>query len=323
MEKLNKNRGLSIHDAFNKYGLYIVFIILIGIFAGINPIFLSAQNIINLLQQASAPSIAAVGLVFVMIAGGIDLSIGSIMYLSAAVIAILTNTGMGIIPAVIVSIVIGATVGALNGVIIAKLRLVPMIVTLAMMFVIRGLTLTITEIKMQLFMNPVGDFIARYRLFDSIPIIVIIMIVVVLIGQLTLKYTTFGRHLYAIGNNKVAAQESGINVVLKTFLSYVISGGLAGLAGLIGGAQVGGVTTTFSSGQEFLIISACVLGGVSLFGGKGKILPGAFIGVLIITSIENGLVMVNANVYLYTVVRGIVIFFAVMADCLQNKGELR
>ena len=323
MKTLRKNRGIKVYDVFLKYGLYIVFIILIAVFAGINPIFLSSKNIINLLQQASAPSIAAAGLVFVMIAGGIDLSIGAITYLSAVVIVILTNAGMGIFSAIITSIVIGALVGALNGVIIAKFRLVPIIVTLAMMFIIRGLTLTITHIKMQLFNNEVGDFIARYRLFGAIPIIVIAMVIVVIIGQLVLKYTAFGRHLYAIGNNKVAAQKSGIKVVLKTFLTYVISGATAGFAGLIAGAQVGGVTTTFGSGQEFLIISACVLGGVSLFGGRGKIFPNAFIGVLIITSIENGLVMVNANVYLYTVVRGIVIFLAVMADCLKNKGELR
>lgn len=323
METIRKKRKLYFFDIFYKYGIYVVFTILISIFALINPIFISAQNIINLLQQASAPSIAAAGLVFVMIAKGLDISIGSIMYLSAAIIVILTNAGMGVILAILTSIAIGATVGAINGIIIAKLKLVPIIVTLAMMFIIRGLTLTITEIKMQFFMNPVGDFIARYRVFNSIPIIVITMIIVVVIGQLILKYTTFGRHLYAIGNNPIAAQKAGINVVLKTFLTYVICGGLAGLAGLIGGAQVGGVTTNFGSGKEFLIISASVLGGVSLFGGRGRIFPGAFLGILIITSIENGLVMANANVYLYTVFRGIVIFLAVMVDCLRNTGELR
>jgi ribose transport system permease protein len=322
---LNAPRRPSVHisDAFYKYGLYIVFAGLLGTFTALNPVFISPENIVNLLQQSTAASVAAVGMVFVMVAGGIDLSIGSIIYLSAALVVMITNAGAGLIPAVLASIAIGATVGALNGVIIARLRLVPIIVTLAMMFIVRGVTLTITELKMQYFMNPVGDFIARYRVFGLVPIIVMTMIVVVAVGQLILTYTPYGRHLYGIGNNRVAAVKSGIKVERKTFLTYVVSGALAGLAGLIGGAQVGGVTTTYGTGQEFLVISACVLGGVSLFGGKGSIFPGAFVGVLIVMSIENGLVMAHANVYLYTVVRGLVIFLAVMVDCLRTKGDVR
>jgi ribose/xylose/arabinose/galactoside ABC-type transport system permease subunit len=310
-------------DFFYKYGLYMVFVALIAVFTALNATFISAANIVNLLQQSSSASIAATGMVCVMLTGGIDLTIGSIIYLSAAVVVMMTNAGLGILPALVVSIGIGAAVGVINGVMIARFKLVPIIVTLAMMFIVRGLTMALTEIKMQYFMNPVGDFIARYRVFGILPVIVIAMAVVVIAGQLTLKYTAFGRHLYAIGNNPVAARKSGIALDLKTFITYVISGSLAGLAGLIGGAQVGGVTTTYGSGQEFLVISACVLGGVSLFGGKGKVLPGAFIGVLIVMSIENGLVMVNANVYLYTVVRGIIIFLAVMVDCMRNKSDLR
>lgn len=312
-----------VSDAFYRYGLYLVFAALIGIFAILNPIFISLENIVNLLQQSSAASIAAVGMVLVMVAGGIDLSIGSIIYLAAALSVMVTNAGAGLAVAVLTAVGVGAAAGALNGLIIARLRLVPIIVTLAMMFIIRGLTLAITEIKMQYFMNPVGDFIARHRILGAVPIIVMTMVVVVMAGQGVLKYTAFGRHLYAIGNNRAAALKSGIKAQLKTFLTYVISGALAGFAGLIGGAQVGGVTTSYGSGQEFLVISASVLGGVSLFGGKGSVFPGAFVGVLIVMSIENGLVMARANVYLYTVVRGIVIFVAVMVDCLRNKGELR
>jgi len=323
MCKISHRPKINFFDAFYKYGLYIVFALLIAAFTILNPTFISIENLVNLLQQSSAATISVVGMVFVMIAGGIDLSIGSIIYLSAALVVMATNADAGLIEAILVSIGVGAAVGAFNGLIIAKLRLVPIIVTLAMMFIIRGITLTITNIQMQYFMNPVGDFIARYRLFGAIPIIVVGMILVLVIGQIVLSYTAFGRHLYAIGDNRSAAKKSGIKVELKTFLTYVISGGLAGLAGLIGGAQVGGVTTTYGSGQEFLVISAAVLGGVSLFGGKGKVFPGAFIGVLIVMAIENGLVMSGANMYLYTVIRGLVIFAAVMVDCLRNKGELR
>jgi ribose transport system permease protein len=323
METGAKSAGLSVSDAFYRYGLYIVFALLIGVFGVLNPTFLSQANIVNLLQQSSVACIAGVGMVFVMITGGIDLSIGSIIYLSSALCVMATNAGAGLGVALLIAVGAGAAVGAVNGFIIARLKLVPIIVTLAMMFIVRGVTLTITEIKMQYFMNPVGDFIARYRLLGAVPLIVITMLVVVAAGQFVLKYTAFGRHLYAIGNNRVASMKSGIRVEQRTFLIYLLCGALAGLAGLIGGAQVGGVTTTYGNGMEFLVISACVLGGVSLFGGKGRVFPGAFIGVLIVMSIENGLVMAHANVYLYTVVRGIVIFIAVMIDCLRNRADLR
>jgi ribose transport system permease protein len=313
----------SVSEGFYRYGLYIVFAVLIAVFALLNPTFVSQANIVNLLQQSSAACIAGVGMVFVMLTGGIDLSIGSTIYLASALCVMATNAGAGLGAALLIALGVGAAVGALNGLIIARLKLVPIIVTLATMFIIRGVTLTITQIKMQYFMNPVGDFIARYRLFGVVPVIVVTMIAAVAAGQLALKYTAFGRHLYAIGNNPLAAMKSGIRVQRRTFFIYLLSGALAGLAGLIGGAQVGGVTTTYGAGQEFLVISACVLGGVSLFGGKGKVFPGAFVGVLIVMSIENGLVMARANVYLYTVVRGIVIFLAVMVDCLRNRGDLR
>jgi ribose transport system permease protein len=115
----------------------------------------------------------------------------------------------------------------------------------------------------------------------------------------------------------------GIKVKRNVFLTYIISGALAGLAGLVSGTQVGAITPTFAEGQEFIIITATILGGVSLFGGKGSVFPGAFLGVLIFMCIENGLVMAGTNMYLYIIIRGIVIFFAVMIDCIRNRGELR
>ncbi len=323
MKTCETKSRFNIYDGFYKYGLYMVFVALFVTFSIFNKEFISIANIINLLQQSSAPAIAAVGVVFVLVSGGIDISIGSTIYLTAALVTMATNAGLGLIPAILLVLITGGIIGCLNGFMIAKLHMVPIIVTLAMMFIIRGFTLAITNIEMQYFMNPVGDFIARYRLFGIIPIIVITMIIVLAIGQFVLSYTAFGRHLYAMGNNSVAALKAGIRFKRNSFLVYIISGALAGLAGLVGGAQVGGVTTTYGSGQEFLVISACVLGGVSLFGGKGRIFPGAFLGVLIVMGIENGLVMASANVYLYTIIRGMVIFLAVMVDCLRNTSELR
>ncbi|MDR0878021.1 MAG: hypothetical protein LBN21_08210, partial [Treponema sp.] len=160
------------------------------------------------------------------------------------------------------------------------------------------------------------------KLFN-IPVIIIIMVVVLIIFQLIISRTTYGRHLFAIGNNKIGARMIGIKVKRNIFFSYVICGALVGLSGFVSGAQIGAIAPTFAQGQEFVIISAAVLGGVSLFGGKGKAFPGAFLGTLVIMTIENGLVMAQANMYAYAVVRGIIIFVAVLLDSVQNKGEIK
>jgi ribose/xylose/arabinose/galactoside ABC-type transport system permease subunit len=225
--------------------------------------------------------------------------------------------------AFLVSIGCGALVGAVNGFLCAKLKVVPLIVTLAMLYIIRGTANSIVGIRQVDFTNQVGTTLARMRLGGVLPIIVFVLIVAMAIGQFILVKTSFGRQLFAIGNNKIAAEKIGINVERSIFVSYVLCGAFAGLSGLISGAQVGGISPTFATGTEFIIISSTVLGGVSLFGGKGSVFPGAFLGVLIIMCIENGLVMASANMYAYTIVRGVVIFLAVLLDSVRNVGELR
>jgi len=320
--RVNTDRE-KLFSYFYMYGLYVVFLLLILIFTPINKNFLTLNNGINILQQTSSVGIAAAGLVFVLLTGGIDVSIGSTLFMTSIICAMMTNAGAGLFAAVVTSIGCGAVIGAINGFFIAKLRLVPLIVTLAMMFVIRGLTVAMVGIKTTMFNNPVGTFIARTRLFGYLPLVVIFMALTMLVCQLVFSKTLFGRQLYAIGNNRIGAEKMGIKVSRNTWLAYIICGALAGLSGLVSGAQVGGITPTFTTGQEFIIICATVLGGVSLFGGRGKAFPGAFMGVLIIMTIENGLVMARTNMYAYQIVRGIVIFIAVMLDSAQNKGETR
>jgi len=323
IEKDNRNRVQTIIDLFYKYGLYVVFLSLIFMFSLINHNFFSFNNLVNLLQQTSSTGIAAAGLVFVLLARGIDISISSTMFLTAMVTSALTNMGLNLAGAITVAIVCGVIIGSINGFFIAKLRLSPLIVTLAMLYIIRGATIIIVGIKTQFFTNEVGKIIAQSRFFGFMPFVVILLIIVMAISQFVLSHTLYGRQLYAIGNNQYSAEVIGIKVTGNVFLSYVICGAMAGLAGLVSGAQVGGITPIFAEGQEFIIISATVLGGVSLFGGRGKAFPGAFLGVLVIMSIENGLVMAKTNMYAYTIVRGIVIYLAVLLDSIRNKGETR
>ncbi len=319
--RLEKRARLS--EAFYKYGLYIVLAALLAVFSSLNANFLSANNAVNLLLQTSSTGIAAAGLVFVMLTGGIDISISALMFITAVVSTVLTDMGLGLLGALAVSIACGAAIGAINGFFIAKLNMTPIIVTLAVMYVIRGLAIGIIGIKTMHFNNEVGAYLVKTRIFSYIPLIVVILALVMAVCQIVLSRTLYGKQLYAIGNNRIGARKMGIAVTREIFSVYVICGALAGLAGLVSGAQVGYITPTFAAGQEFIIISATVLGGVSLFGGKGKAFPGAFLGVLIIMCIENGLVMARANMYAYTIVRGCVIFFAVMLDSFHNKGETR
>ena len=319
-----KTGKASALDYFYRYGLFVVFAVLVILFSSLNKNFFTVKNMINLLQQTSSTGIAAVGLVFVMLTGGIDVSIGSVVFMTSVIVATLTNLGLGMVGAFAVAIGCGALVGCVNGYFCAKMKMAPLIVTLAMLYIIRGTAVGIVGIRQVDFFNPIGTTLARMRLFDGfLPVIVLVLAAALIIGQFILTKVSFGRQLYAIGNNKIAAQKMGIKVDRNIFISYVLCGAFAGLSGLISGAQVGGISPTFASGTEFIFISSTVLGGVSLFGGKGKVFPGAFLGVLIIMCIENGLVMASANMYAYTIVRGIVIFFAVMLDSAQNKGELR
>jgi ribose/xylose/arabinose/galactoside ABC-type transport system permease subunit len=311
-------------DYFYKYGLFIVFIALVALFSSLNKNFFTVKNSINLLQQTSSTGIAAVGLVFVMLTGGIDVSIGSVVFMTSVIVATLTSNGLGMAGAFFVAIGCGALVGCVNGFLCARLKMAPLIVTLAMLYIIRGTAISIVGIRQVDFTNPIGTTLARMRLFGGfLPVIVLVLAAAMVIGQFILVKTSFGRQLFAIGNNKTAAQKMGIKVERNIFVSYILCGAFAGLSGLISGAQVGGISPTFATGTEFIIISATVLGGVSLFGGKGSVFPGAFLGVLVIMCIENGLVMASANMYAYTIVRGVVIFLAVLLDSVRNTGELR
>ena len=313
----------NLFDYFYKYGLYIVFVGLLIFFSRFNVNFLTTNNMINLLTQTATVSIAAAGLAFVMITGGIDISVGSVLFMTSIIVAAATDAGVGLFGAFVLALASGAAIGSVNGFLIAKLKMAPLIVTLAMMFVIRGMTIWVVGIQPVFFRNDVSTFLARTRYFDMIPVIVIIMAVVLAVCQFALSKSAFGRQLFAIGNNRHASETMGIPVTRNVFLSYVICGALAGLSGLISGAQIGAIPPTFATGQEFIIISSAVLGGVSLFGGKGRAFPGIFLGVLIIMTIENGLVMAQANMYAFTIFRGMVIFIAVFLDSAMNRGAYR
>ena len=199
--------------------------------------------------------------------------------------------------------------------------MLPFIVTLIMTSIARGLGMFFTEAKL-IIINNMG-FKLSDKTFLGLSVLIYFALIAVAIFHYIMRYTTFGCQLKAQGNNHEAAIKIGINTRRNTLAAYIICGALCGLAGMLSAGANGSVPSTFADGNEFIIIPAAVLGGISLFGGKGTIFPGSIIGILLIYTIVNGLTMMAANPYVYTIVRGIIIFLAVMVDSMNYKGALR
>ncbi len=324
MEKATQsaNTGKKIVDFLCTYGLYFIFIIMIIFFATQQSNFFSVSNFLLILKSASVLGIACVGMFFVLIVAGIDISVSMNMFFSAVVGAtLMNNMGMPLPVCFLASCISGLLIGCINGFCVAKLKIVPFITTLATYSVARGLALLFTNQQMLFLGSSVIDF-ANIRWF-GISIFVYIFILIVLIAHYVLTSTQFGRQLYACGNNLVGAEKIGINGTKIVFLAYAICGALSGLAGMLSACNLSVINPNFAQGDEFVVISSSVIGGASLFGGKGKVLPGAIIGIVMVQAIVNGLTMIGASAYTYTIFRGIIIFIAVMVDSIKFSGEIR
>jgi ribose/xylose/arabinose/galactoside ABC-type transport system permease subunit len=304
------------------YGLYVVFLAIIVFFSIKNPKFLTLSNEITIVQMSSTLGIVVVGMFFVLIGSGIDISVASNMYFAAVVSASLLNKFRAPILLCFVSAILcGCLIGSINGIFIAKLRIVPFIVTLATMSIARGMGLIFSDQKL-IVLDQSSFAVSNTRIF-GVPLVAYIFIGTAIVGHILLTRTQFGRQLFACGNNYTGAVKIGINGPRIVFLSYLICGACAGLAGMVNACNLSSVNQNFAIGDEFVVISSAVVGGASLFGGKGRILPGALVGIIMIQVILNGLMLTQASPFLYQVVRGIIIFIAVMVDSLKFSGELR
>jgi ribose transport system permease protein len=288
----------------------ILFAVLIIVFGFMSDRFLTPINFVNIVNQASHIAIIAIGMTFVLLIAGIDLSVGANMYLSAAVLGVFL-VGMPPIVAFPVVAVLGLAFGAVNAVIITQLRVAAFITTLATLFVGRGIALYFSGNKMVPFSKSVLEF--GRSTYLGVPSAIWVFAVVLIIALVVLKLTTFGRQVYAIGADPDAAAKAGINVKRVVFAVYCICGVCAAVGGLVSGSQVAVASSTFGFQKEFPVIAAAVLGGTSLFGGRGSVL-GTVFGAVLIQTVENGLVMTNANPYIYPLVISVIIFIAVFTD---------
>lgn len=300
-----------------RHAPWLLFIAVLAVFSLLAPRFLAGNNFLNIIVQSAATAIVATGMTFVLLTAGIDLSVGSVMFVAAALAGKLVLGGQPLWLACAVILLTGLVYGAVNALFITRLRVIPFIVTLATLYFGRGLGLWLTETRA---MN-LPDSMLRIGTASiaGIPFPALMLVLVVVTAHLVLTRTSFGRQIYALGNDADAARKAGIRVGRIQFAVYVTSGGCAALGGLVSIAQLGAVSPSFGTNREFAAIAAAVLGGVSLFGGRGAVLPGTLLGALLIQTIENGLVIANADPYLYPLVMSAIIFVAVLLDSFRNQ----
>ncbi|MBZ5959365.1 ribose ABC transporter permease [Leuconostoc gelidum subsp. gasicomitatum] len=297
-------------------GPVLALIVLALLTTAMNPSFLDPNNLLNLLRQVSINGLIAFGMTFVILTGGIDLSVGAILALTSALSAMMITSGVPTLIAMLVGIMIGGILGGVNGLIITKGGAAPFIASLATMTIFRGATYVFTNgnpITGKAMNNSfVFQFIGRGYFF-GIPVPVILMIIAFIILYVLLHKMTFGRKTYALGGNEKAAFVSGIKVnITKTWI-YVISGIMSSAAGMILISRLSSAQPDAGTGFEMDAIAAVVLGGTSLAGGRGRIF-GTLIGALIIGTLNNGMNLIGISSFYQQIVKGIVIIIAVLLD---------
>lgn len=304
-----------------KYGNVFVIIALIIIFTLLNPAFLSVYNFMNIVRQIAMVGIISVGFTFVLIGGGLDLSVGAqIAFMNVCVATMITNWGLPTIFAVVVGLVLTTMIGLFNGYVISKTSIPPLIATLAMQTILRGAGYIISG-GYPIYGIPESiKFLGQGYIFGVIPVPGLILIVIVLLGSFLLNRTYLGRHFYALGSNAEATRLAGINIHLTRTITYGMLGLLTGLAGLIMLGRVGSAQPNIAANYEMNALTACVIGGVSINGGKGTVL-GALLGAIVIGILNNGMSLAGANEYWQMVITGSVLLAVVLFDSLSHLKQ--
>ncbi|MBU1935446.1 ABC transporter permease [Patescibacteria group bacterium] len=317
----NYKKKLNWIVALRDYGIYIALFILILAFCAASSNFAEASNFILILLQASVTGIISIGMLFVILTGGIDLSVGSTLALAgilSGIFAQMDPLPLNIFLAISIPLIIGLMCGIFNGFIVAWGKVPALIVTLGTMYAYRGFVVWYR-------VNPIYNLQKWYRIIgqDSlgpIPIPVVLFFIIILIAYVVLNMTRFGRYVYAVGGNEPAAKAAGINVRVTKLCVYAISGLLCGLAGLVFTSRLGAAQAISGEGFEMTAIASVVVGGASLTGGKGSV-GKTVIGSLIIQVLSNGLVMLNVPSTIQQIIIGMIIISAVGLDNLFRKSS--
>lgn len=296
-------------------GVLVILCIFMALFA---PYFLTTSNLLNVAQQSSINAILAAGMTFVILTGGIDLSVGSGLAVAGVVAVWLASKGVPGVIDVLAGLGIGSLAGMLNGVFVARFKLLPFIVTLGALTYLRGAAYILTGAYPIVVNNLSFGFLGN-GFVGPIPWPIVIAIIVYVVGYIVLNRTIFGRHVYAIGGNEQAARLTGINVDRTLLLIYTISGLCMGIAGVVYSARLLSAQPTGGQSYELYAIAAVILGGTSFTGGVGSIV-GTLIGALIIGVLNNGLVLMNVPFFYQLIIQGAVIIVAVLIDRLRTRA---
>lgn len=316
--RVKQTKSLSIKNILKKYNLFFIFLGFILIGGILSDQFLSVQNLLNLLQQSSFVGIVSIGMTFVILVAGIDLSVGAVLALTGMLVSILLGTGMNPILAIVITLIAGAFLGFVNGFVSTKFKVPAFIATLAMMVSARGLALLSTNGE-PIYDLPEGFTALGGNVFGKIPFTAIVWIALTIVALVVLKYTTFGRKIYAVGGNEESSRLSGIPVEKYVTWCFVIAGLLAAVAGILMSAWLTVGQPTAGTGLELDVIAAVVIGGTSLMGGKGSI-GGTFIGVLIMSMIVNIFNLLGLSSYYQSIFMGLIIVLAlIMNQYIINK----
>jgi len=299
-----------------RYGIFVGFIAVVIITSILEETFFTSANLLNIVRQNADLGVMAVGMTFVILTAGIDLSVGSLLALTGIFCATFEHAGWPLFLIVLVTLLIGASIGFLNGLVITKGRVTPFVVTLGTMSIARGFAHIYTGAQ------PVSGFAETFRYIgrDSllgVPVPIVVFLAVVLIAAFVLRYTRLGRYTYAIGSNERAARLAGINVDRFKIAAYMICGLTAALGAIMLTSRLNAAETTAGAGYELNVIAAVVIGGTSLMGGRGSVW-GTLVGVLLIGTINNAMNLLLISSYWQLVVRGSIIVGAVLLDRLRE-----
>lgn len=305
-----------------KFSTLIILLVLVVIFSIASPNFLRINNILNVLRQVAVISMLTAGMTYVIISGGMDLTVGAYLGLTGVLAAkFMGAVGLPVPVAVILTMLVVTLLGIVTGSLIVGLDVSAIVITLGMMTVVRGLAYIISG-GLPVYDIPESIVFLGQGYLMGIPVPVIVMLIIVVIMGLILKYSYFGRYVYAIGGNVEAAKLAGVSVNKITISLYGISAFLASIAGIVLTGRISSGAPASGTGTEMDVVTAVVIGGVSVNGGKGSML-GAFLGAVIMGILSNGLTIMNINEYYQQVVKGIVLILAVAFDVLANRETVK
>lgn len=314
----NKAGAVKANDFIRKFGLLIIISLMVIIMSFISPVFMTKSNIINILRQVSVNGILAIGLTFVILTGGIDLSVGSLFAVTGVISGSLLVSGASPFTAILIGILASVTFGVLNGILISYFNLPPFIATLATQTIGRGFALVYSNGKPYTILDKQFLNIGKGN-FIGVPIPIWILIIVCIVAFVILNYTTFGRYIFAVGGNRNAAKLSGVNIKMVECMTYVIAALLSGIGAIILTARISSGQPTAGEGYELDAIAAVAIGGTSMSGGIGN-LQGTVMGFIIIGLISNSLTLLNVSSFYQQIVKGIIILVAVLID-MRTKGK--